>query len=82
MDFDKGKYIRSEDRYKNLLDGYKFILARNKYLNFDYDHLISVKNLKTDKIREILKIQQQIIAKDKAVIKNREAIKVLFKLKL
>tara|TARA_X000001036_G_C20682286_1_gene806334 strand:+ start:1777 stop:2376 length:600 start_codon:yes stop_codon:yes gene_type:complete len=56
MDFDKGKYIRSEDRYKNLLDGYKFILARNKYLNFDYDHLISVKNLKTDKIREILKI--------------------------
>ncbi len=55
MDFDKGKYIRSEKHYKDLLDGYKFILARNKYLNFDYDHLISVKNIKTDRIREILK---------------------------
>ncbi len=55
MDFDKGKYIRSEKSYKDLLDGYKFVLARNKYLNFDYDHLISVKNIKTDRIREILK---------------------------
>ena len=56
LDFDKGKFIRSEKRYKDLLEGYKFILARNKYLNFDYDHLISVKNIKTDRIKEILKI--------------------------
>ena len=56
LDFDKGKFIRSEKRYKDLLEGYKFILARNNYLNFDYDHLISVKNIKTDRIKEILKI--------------------------
>ena len=56
LDLDKGKFIRSEKRYKDLLEGYKFILARNRYLNFDYDHLISVKNIKTDRIKEILKI--------------------------
>ena len=56
LDLDKGKFIRSEKRYKDLLEGYKFILARNKYLNFEYDHLISVKNIKTDRIKEILKI--------------------------
>jgi len=55
MDFDRGKFIRNEDGYKRLLNDYKFILARNKYLNFKYDHLISFKNIDEIKIKEILK---------------------------
>tara|TARA_B100001250_G_C19793890_1_gene787865 strand:+ start:1731 stop:2330 length:600 start_codon:yes stop_codon:yes gene_type:complete len=55
MDFDKGKYVRSENHYKKLLNEYQFILARNKYLNFKYDHLISIKRLDVNKVREILK---------------------------
>lgn len=55
MDFDKGKYVRSENHYKKLLNEYQFILARNKYLNFKYDHLISIKRLDVNKVGEILK---------------------------
>ena len=55
MDFDRGKFIRDEDGYKRLLNDYKFILARNKYLNFKYDHLISFKNIDEFKLKEILK---------------------------
>ena len=55
MDFDKGKYVRSENHYKKLLNEYQFILARNKYLNFKYDHLISIKRLDVNNVREILK---------------------------
>ena len=55
MDCDRGKFIRDEDGYKRLLNDYKFILARNKYLNFKYDHLISFKNIDEIKIKEILK---------------------------
>ena len=56
MNFDKGKYIRFEDQYKRLLTGYDFILARNKYLTFKYDHLISIKNLNLKKIKNILQL--------------------------
>ena len=56
MNFDKGKYVRFEDQYKRLLTGYDFILARNKYLNFKYDHLISIKNLNLKKIKNILQL--------------------------
>jgi len=54
MDLDKGQYVRYEDHYKNLLNQYKFILARNKYLNFKYDHLISIKNLNSNEISKAL----------------------------
>ena len=56
MNFDKGKYVRFEDQYKRLLTDYDFILARNKYLNFKYDHLISIKNLNLKKIKNILQL--------------------------
>jgi hypothetical protein len=55
MDLDKGQYVRYEDHYKNLLNQYEFILARNKYLNFKYDHLISIKNLNSNEINKALK---------------------------
>ena len=55
MDLDKGQYVRYEDHYKNLLNQYEFILARNKYLNFKYDHLISIKNLNSNEISKALK---------------------------
>ena len=45
LNLDRGNFIRFENQYKELLIGYDFILARNKYLNFKYDHLISVKNI-------------------------------------
>ena len=45
LNLDRGNFIRFENQYKELLIDYDFILARNKYLNFKYDHLISVKNI-------------------------------------
>lgn len=54
MDFDKGKHVRFEDHYKKLLSDYEFILARNKYLVLKYDHLISIKDLNFDKVKNIL----------------------------
>ena len=54
LDLDRGQFVRYENHYHNLLNQYKFILARNKYLNFKYDHLISVKNLDTNEIRKTL----------------------------
>ena len=56
MDFDRGKYVRYQEHYKDLLTQYNFFLARNKYLNFKYDHLISFKNLNINKIKETLEI--------------------------
>ena len=55
MDFEEVNSLEDEDGYKRLLNDYKFILARNKYLNFKYDHLISFKNIDEIKIKEILK---------------------------
>lgn len=54
MDFDKGNHIRFEEHYKKLLTEYEFILARNKYLNLKYDHLISIKDLSIKKVKDIL----------------------------
>ncbi len=56
LDFDKGKFVRFENEYKTLLKDYDFLLARNTYLNFNYDHLISSKNLNNSKIKNLLKI--------------------------
>ncbi len=56
MYFDKGNYIRFEEHYKKLLTEYEFILARNKYLNLKYDHLISIKDLSIKKVKDILSL--------------------------
>lgn len=51
---DKGKFIRQENEYKSLLDKYNFVLIRNRYLRFNYDHLISIKNLNANDLKKIL----------------------------
>ena len=56
MDFDKGNHIRFEEHYKKLLTEYEFILARNKYLNLKYDHLISIKDLSIKKVKDIISL--------------------------
>ena len=45
LSLDKGNYIRNVDHYKKILLNFEFIIARNKYLRFPYDHIISVKNI-------------------------------------
>jgi 16S rRNA A1518/A1519 N6-dimethyltransferase RsmA/KsgA/DIM1 with predicted DNA glycosylase/AP lyase activity len=54
LNLDRGNFIRFENQYKELLIDYDFILARNKYLNFKYDHLISVKNINIKNIETAL----------------------------
>ena len=56
MDFDKGNHIRFEEHYKKLLTEYEFILARNKYLNLKYDHLISINDLSIKKVKDIISL--------------------------
>lgn len=53
LDNDRGKFIRNLNEYKKILKGYKFNIARNKYLRVSYDHLISYRNLNTSFINEI-----------------------------
>lgn len=53
---DKGKFIRNFEEYRNLLNDYEFLLARNKYLRFSYDHLISFKNLDSSLINSIVNL--------------------------
>jgi hypothetical protein len=50
LDNDVGKFVRYFTQYKDLLTDYSFFLARNKYLIFPYDHLISFKNLNCKKL--------------------------------
>lgn len=53
---DKGKYIRKIHEYKKNLKKFNFLLARNRYLRFPYDHIISFRNLNKKNIENILKI--------------------------
>ena len=55
LDNDKGEFIRTENEYKNILENYNFILARNKYLRVPYDHLISFKKLESEYLETFLK---------------------------
>jgi hypothetical protein len=55
LDNDKGEFIRTENEYKNILENYNFILARNKYLRVPYDHLISFKKLESEFLETFLK---------------------------
>ena len=52
--FDKGKYIRTVQEYKKNLKRYNFLIARNRYLRFPYDHIISFRNLNKKKLKNIL----------------------------
>jgi len=55
LDNDQGEFIRKENEYKNILENYNFILARNKYLRVPYDHLVSFKRLESWYLESILK---------------------------
>ena len=55
LDDDQGEFIRKENEYKNILENYNFILARNKYLRVPYDHLVSFKRLESWYLESILK---------------------------
>ena len=54
LNLDKGDYVRFENHYKKILRNYQFILARNKYLNFNYDHLISFKNIDSEIVKNAI----------------------------
>ena len=53
MALDRGKFIRKLDDYKSTLNGFDFFIAKNKYLRFPYDHLVSTKNIEKDLIKKI-----------------------------
>jgi hypothetical protein len=50
---DRGDHIRKLNDYKELLPEYNFFTARNKYLRFSYDHLVSAKNIENHIIKDI-----------------------------
>ena len=53
MALDRGNYIRPLDNYKRLLPDFDFFIAKNKYLRFPYDHLISTKNIDKNIVNDI-----------------------------
>ena len=55
MALDKGNYIRQLDNYKKLLPHFDFFIAKNRYLRFPYDHLISTKNIDKNIISDVFK---------------------------
>ena len=52
---DRGNYIRQLDNYKKLLPHFDFFIAKNRYLRFPYDHLISTKNIDKNIISDVFK---------------------------
>jgi hypothetical protein len=54
--FDKGKYIRTVQEYEKNLKRYNFLIVRNRYLRFPYDHIISFRNLNKKELKNILLI--------------------------
>ena len=55
MALDRGNYIRQLDNYKKLLPHFDFFIAKNRYLRFPYDHLISTKNIDKNIISDVFK---------------------------
>ena len=53
MSLDRGNHIRHLDNYKKLLSDFDFFIAKNKYLRFPYDHLISTKNIDKNIINDV-----------------------------
>ena len=54
MALDKGNFIRKLDNYK-ILNNFNFVIAKNRYLRFPYDHLISTRNIGKDVINQVFK---------------------------
>ena len=54
LDNDKGEFIRTIKEYKDILEDYNFILARNNYLRVPYDHLVSFRKIKVSHIESII----------------------------
>lgn len=52
---DRGNYIRQLDNYKKLLPHFDYFIAKNKYIRFPYDHLISSKNIDKNIINDVFK---------------------------
>lgn len=55
MSLDKGNYIRQIEEYKKILPNYDFLIAKNRYLRFPYDHLISTNNIDKNIINDVFK---------------------------
>ena len=55
MALDRGKFIRKVDEYKKTLPGFDFFIAKNRYLRFPYDHLVSTRNIDKNIVAEVFK---------------------------
>ena len=55
MAVDKGNYIRQLDNYKKILTHFDFLIAKNRYVIFPYDHLVSTKNIDKNIVIDIFK---------------------------
>ena len=55
MALDRGNYIRQLDNYKKILTHFDFYIAKNRYLRFPYDHLVSTKNIDKNIISDVFK---------------------------
>ena len=53
MSLDRGNHIRQIDGYKKILLDFDFYVAKNRYLRFSYDHLVSTKNIDKNIVDEI-----------------------------
>ena len=53
LSLDKGNYVRDVENYKKILTNFEFVIARNKYLRFPYDHIVSVKNIDYNFVKSI-----------------------------
>ena len=49
------KFIRKVDEYKKTLPGFDFFIAKNRYLRFPYEHLVSTKNIDKNIISDVFK---------------------------
>lgn len=53
LDKDAGNFVRYENHYKRILLNFNFFLAKNKYLIFPYDHLISFKHIEKKIVKNL-----------------------------
>ena len=55
MALDRGNYIRQLDNYQKILTHFDFHIAKNRYLRFPYDHLVSTRNIDKNIVAEVFK---------------------------
>jgi len=53
MFLDRGNHIRQIENYKKILPNFDFFVAKNRYLRFSYDHLVSTKNIDKNIVNEV-----------------------------